>query len=530
MKKITFTFLVLIINKLLLSAQTSFFTPTTYRGAFGTSDWTQGWANWTPQNTSYPATTTTISGDITSNATWTKNNVYLLSGFVYVKNNATLTIEAGTIIRGDKSTKGSLIITRGSKIIASGNSTEPIVFTSNESAGSRNYGDWGGLIILGKAKINPAGGTTAIEGGVDNANGDGQYGGTDDNDNSGKLEYVRIEFPGIAFQPNSEINGLTLGGVGSGTTIEHVQVSYSGDDSYEWFGGSVNARWLIAHRGWDDDFDTDFGYSGKVQFAVALRDSTVADQSGSNGFESDNDGIGSTNSPFTSALFSNVTIIGPMVNSSTTINSNFKRALHIRRNSRESVYNSIFCGYPVGFYLDGGNTLDNLNNNDLQFENNVFAQCTKTGDTVRTASKDPNFNIITWLGSKNNSILSTVGELNLTDPNNYDKPNFLPKKGSALLNGASFANPRLGGFTGIVLNTNSNIYVSVYPNPAQNTIMINSNSPNSKIEIVSSTGQLITSGIIINNIFDVSTIQNGIYIIKIYSEEKIGSALLSINR
>ena len=133
-----------------------------------------------------------------------------------------------------------------------------------------------------------------IEGGVNNAAGDAFYGGTDANDNSGVLRYVRIEFPGIAFTDNNEINGLTCGGVGAATTLEHVQVSYSGDDSFEFFGGTVNAKYLIAYRGWDDDFDTDFGYSGKIQFAVSLRDPEIADQSGSNGFESDNDGSGTT--------------------------------------------------------------------------------------------------------------------------------------------------------------------------------------------------------------------------------------------
>ena len=181
-----------------------------------------------------------VSGNITTNTTWTKNNTYLLTGFVYVKDNAKLTIEPGTVIKGDKNSKGSLIITRGASIIADGTSSEPIVFTSNEAAPT--YGDWGGIILLGKAPANCSlMGTTGvceIEGGVNNAQGDGLFGGNDPNDNSGILRYVRIEYPGIAFQPNSEINGLTMGAVGAGTIIDHVQVSYSGDESFEWFGGT----------------------------------------------------------------------------------------------------------------------------------------------------------------------------------------------------------------------------------------------------------------------------------------------------
>ena len=278
-----------------------FFEQVSYVGAFGSVDWTEGWANWTPQTTAYPATTDIIAaGDITTNTTLTAGKVYLLDGWVYVKSGATLTIEPGTVIRGSKANKGAIIIEKGAKIIAEGTVANPIVFTSNQDAGSRSYGDWGGLIILGNATVNKV--DPVIEGGPTST-----YGGSDDADNSGILKYVRIEFPGVAFQPDKEINGLTMGGVGSGTTIEYIQVSFCGDDSYEWFGGAVNAKHLIAFRGWDDDFDTDYGYRGMVQFAVSLRDPAVADAgSGSNSFESDNDATGSEDTPYTEPVFCNI--------------------------------------------------------------------------------------------------------------------------------------------------------------------------------------------------------------------------------
>ena len=150
------------------------------------------------------------AGDITTNTTLTADKVYLLDGWVYVKSGATLTIDPGTVIRGSKANKGALIIEKGAKIIAEGTASNPIVFTSNQDAGSRSYGDWGGLIILGNATVNKV--DPIIEGGPTST-----YGGSDDADNSGILKYVRIEFPGIAFQPDKEINGLTMGGVGSGT-------------------------------------------------------------------------------------------------------------------------------------------------------------------------------------------------------------------------------------------------------------------------------------------------------------------------
>ncbi|MBK8704253.1 MAG: PKD domain-containing protein [Saprospiraceae bacterium] len=201
-----------------------------------------------------------VNGDITTNTTWTSNNIYRLTGAacIYVRNNSTLTIQPGTIIKGDPS---ALVITRGSKIIADGTAEQPIVFTSAQPAGQRAAGDWGGLIILGNAPINTPGGQSVVEGGCDPTL--AAYGGANAADNSGILRYVRVEFAGIAFQPNNELNSFTFGGVGSGTVIEHVQSSFGGDDALEWFGGTVNGKWMIAYKTVDDMFDTDFGYQGK---------------------------------------------------------------------------------------------------------------------------------------------------------------------------------------------------------------------------------------------------------------------------
>ncbi|MBP7773112.1 MAG: T9SS type A sorting domain-containing protein [Bacteroidia bacterium] len=377
----------------------------------------------------------TVSGDISANTTWTSNNIYLLSGFVYVTNNAELTIEPGTVIKGDKATKGSLIITRGSKIWADGTSSAPIVFTSNEPVGTRTYGDWGGLIVLGKASINDPAGEKVIEGGVDPVK--GLYGGTDDADNSGTLRYVRIEFPGIAFQPNNEINGLTLGGVGNGTTIDYVMVSFSGDDAFECFGGTVNAKHLISYRTLDDDFDTDFGFRGKMQFLVALRDSNVADVSGSNGFESDNDATGSTNNPLTQPIYSNVTIIGPMATASTQINSNFKRGSHLRRSCKTSIFNSAIAGFPTGLLVDGANCEANATNNELQYQHNVLAGCA----TPLAVASGSSWDISAWFTTPayGNEQLTNSSDLQLMDPNNYANPDFMPSAGSPLLSGADFS-------------------------------------------------------------------------------------------
>lgn len=407
-----------------------FFQKVKFRGAFGTEDWTKGWANWDPQNTNYPAPTVTIpAGEITQNTTWTKDNVYLLDGWVYVVDGVTLTIEPGTIIRGSKANKGSLIIEPGAKIIANGTKEQPIIFTSNEPAGQRNYGDWGGLIICGRAPVNQV--SPQIEGGPRTI-----YGGNNPDDSSGVLRYVRIEFPGIAYQPDKEINGLTLGGVGRKTVIEYIQVSYCGDDSYEWFGGNVNARYLIAYRGWDDDFDTDYGYSGMVQFAVSLRDPQVADpQSKSNSFESDNDAQGSMNQPFTSAVFSNVSSFGPLSTKNDNYSSNYLRGMHLRRNTKIQIYNSVVAGWPTGLYIEGP-SVTNAKNNELKIENSVLAGMinnfgTKSGEWTVSEERD-------WFMApeRRNDTVVNNSDLLLEDPFNLSNPNFMPKSNSPLLHGS----------------------------------------------------------------------------------------------
>ena len=383
----------------------------------------------------------TVSGDITTDTKWYANARYFLSGFVYVKNNATLTIEPGTIIKGVSGTKGALIIERGSKIMAQGTEAKPIVFTSDKPKGQRGYGDWGGLVICGNAPTNKHDNGTGVgiaEGGIGS-----NYGGTNAGDNSGVLQYVRIEFPGIPLTAtaNSEINGLTLYSVGSGTTIDHIQVSYSGDDSYEWFGGTVNAKYLVAFRGWDDDFDTDNGFTGKVQFFVSLRDPASADQSQSNGFESDNDADGSTLTPVTAPLFSNGSMFGPLATPATTINSLYRRAMHLRRGTRTSIYNTVFAGYPTGLDIDGqkGDSPAQATANTLQIENCVMAGMTANYSTAYLTAAEAWYTY----ASRNNQVLASTDLLQITAPFNLTSPNFLPAAGSPLLGGAAFTNTRL---------------------------------------------------------------------------------------
>jgi len=335
-----------------------------------------------------------VKGDITASTTWTANKIYLLQENVFVTNNATLTIEPGTIIKGDKATKGSLVITRGAKINAVGTVDKPIVFTSNLPAGARSHGDWGGLILLGKAPNN-LGTSVPIEGiSAASDNDKAKHGGTDPDDNSGKLKYVRVEYAGIALGPDNEINGVTFGSVGAGTEVDYVQVYRSGDDAFEFFGGTVNAKHLLAIATWDDDFDTDNGYSGKIQFALAQRLANTADVSGSNGFESDNNSGGTDGKPQTSATFSNVTILGPIDKvGAKGINSNYQHGVQIRRNSAMSLFNSIVAGYTEGVFYDdalpvGGaeNSSNALLTGKSAFENNLILGSNSKNNQIKASN------------------------------------------------------------------------------------------------------------------------------------------------
>lgn len=459
MKKI-FTFVALF-TCLILQAQTPFITPVTYRGAFApapTAMWTAGWTNWDPENTNYGLTTdSTISGTITSNLTLSGTKKYLLSGLVYVDSLVTLTINAGCIIKGNAAVaNSSLIVTRGGKIRALGTSTKPIVFTSSQPVGSRNKGDWGGVILLGRAHYNGAGGQAYIEGIA--ANRDSQFGGgfnPDDNDSSGVMQYVRIEFGGYIFAQNAEINGLTLGAVGRKTVINNIQVSFVNDDAFEWFGGTVNCRYLVAYRCLDDNWDTDNGFSGAVQFCLGVRDPNISDNpsiSTSEGFESDNapgNGITGTQygngKPYTTAIFSNITEIGPLRgNTGATIATGFRRGARIRRFSHLRIVNSILMDHPTGVMIDGvtcaalasGSYLSPVSNSspgNLVFKNNILA-----GNRDRvTETNVVGFDVAGWFNSNRNDSISGTSGL-LINPYNFTAGDYRPSTGSAALRNFNF--------------------------------------------------------------------------------------------
>jgi hypothetical protein len=478
----------------------AFWTATSYKGAFpvtdntAATDWTDGWTNFDPENTVYAATVTTVSSDITSNTTW--SGVVLLQNKVYVKNNATLTIQPGTIIRGDYATQGTLIITKGAKLMAEGTVSQPIVFTSNEAVGDRAEGDWGGVVLLGKAVNNQPGGLANIEGIAPST--DTEFGGSDDADNSGSLKYIRIEFAGIALQPNKEINGLTFGSVGSGTQVDNIQVSFSGDDSFEWFGGTVDCKHLIAYRGLDDDFDTDFGYRGRVQFGLIVRDPDLSDAAGdSNSFESDNDATGTGAMPRTSAIFSNITLVGPLADGSVVlpVGEKFEKSFRIRRNSAISVFNSLSTGWEKGLSVEGTASEDNFTTNDSAvFSNNVLANYGLASVVVTAAPSVYNL----FFSADGNDSTTTVAQIGWVDIFTAlgTKPDARLTNASTEATGADFTSNKFQGGFVAVEELAAISSVSVYPNPMNDNaaIIVNLASENNvTVELFDMSGKKVLS-------------------------------------
>ena len=428
------------------------------------------------------------AGNLLGIHNWYADTIYRINGFVrvgkdepqagggFINETGTLNIEAGTLIIGDKQSKATLVVQRGSKIFAWGKKEAPIVMTSEEPVGLRLPGDWGGLVLCGRAKNNQ-GSDVQLEGGYG-----AWFGGDkeldDVSESSGVIQYLRIEYAGVPINPNEEINSLTMGSVGKGTVIEYVQASYGLDDAFEWFGGSVDCKYLIAYRGVDDEFDVDFGYSGTVQFGIGIRDAAMADQSGSNGFEVDNNGQGTAAEPFTEATFSNITLIGPKKTRETSINTNFQHGAQLRRNSRIKINNSFISGYPWGIYIDDsrGATSQHIGTDHLRLRNVIVAgvrewggngygnafdaaiEGTVNGLPFGTLGNHPNaprgislrqdntqgFNVITWFNTiaNNNKRLSSWEEAGI-DPTVFDltpAPGLLPMAGSLLLTGAKWDN------------------------------------------------------------------------------------------
>jgi hypothetical protein len=344
---------------------------------------------------------TDVTQDITTNTTWTADKTYTLKGFIHVANGATLTIQPGTKIVGDFNTLGSsLFILRGAKINAVGTADNPIVFTSSRPAGQRQPGDWGGLIIIGNAKINRSG-TVNVEGtGTDGTvivsgkNYTLAYsGGTADDDNSGTLSYVRVEFAGFAPLQDQELNSFTFAAVGSGTRISYLQAMAGLDDSYEFFGGGLVGDHLVSYESGDDHFDMSEGFKGKLQYLIALQTTQITPRTGSGSLATDPEGIendgcngsgcdqGFNSTPFTIPVIANFTLIG--TGDAASSGSSGGLGMMLRRGTGGYYVNGLVARYPRGgvslrdadTYTRAGSTgTQDLASADLAIKNVVFTE------------------------------------------------------------------------------------------------------------------------------------------------------------
>lgn len=322
--------------------------------------------------------TVVVTANVTANTTWTRTNTYLLDTKIYVTNGATLTIEPGTVIKGRPKANPvdatALVIARGAKINAQGTATNPIIFTAESDLLNGNLtqserGLWGGVVILGRSRLNTASGQGNVEG-IPTTEPLGTYGGTDDDDNSGVFRYVQIRHSGAIVAANVELNGLTMGGVGRGTTIEYVDVYAGNDDGYEWFGGTVNSKYLISSYNDDDNFDWDEGFRGKGQFWFAVG----ASDKGNQAMEMDGGTSPEDGQPYALPELYNITLIGSGATSTNTASN----GLIFRDNTGGKVYNMIlhdYRNYAVRIETESAQSQDSakrLAAGDLVLANSIF--------------------------------------------------------------------------------------------------------------------------------------------------------------
>ncbi len=362
-----------------------------------------------------------LSGDITSNMKLKAKKTYLLQGGVFVRSGASLKIPAGTKIFGD--TGSFLVIDKGAKIIAKGKANKPIVFTSAQAAGQRRRGDWGGLIFNGNAPINVPGGVAEGEGGT------GQYGGADVSDNQGILRYVRVEYGGFPISPDNELNCVAFQGVGNGTTIDYVEALYGGDDAFEFFGGTVNAKHLVAVGALDDNFDWTFGWTGMLQFGVVQQRADgagVADRA----IEADNNETDFNLTPRSNPLLANLTLIGDP-------NQTFPgstQGMELRRGTAGQIRNCIVTGFKAnGSRITDQASYDQYSAGELDLQGIIYFN-NKGGANLEG----------TTLAALEGKGLATLRILNQEDPQlvapfNFAAPNFQPAAGSPALNAANVA-------------------------------------------------------------------------------------------
>jgi hypothetical protein len=374
-----------------------------------------------------------VTGNIESNTIWENTKAYYIRGVVYVKSNAVLTIQPGTIIFGQTGSQppSVLVITRSGRINASGTRSRPIIFTSRtitDAVGTRRRGDWGGILLLGAAQGNVPAAQSFVEGlppGPDN-----EWGGTDDAHNCGTLRYVRSEYAGVQLAPNNETNGIVWAGCGTGTTAEYLQAHYGNDDAFEWFGGTARAKYLVATYAEDDNIDYQLGWRGSVQFAVVLQNPT---DRGNRGVEGDNSEFDNAASPFTDPTLFNITMVGSGVAGSSEADG---RGFYLRRGSRSIANNVVITnwGGPALFF-DGTATQAQVDSGEIAMDGVIMWNNNKAANPpgANTIEGQVAPSEVTFAqGTRGQGRQIIVADPMMRRPLEYSDPDFRPMTGSPI--------------------------------------------------------------------------------------------------
>ncbi|MDI5889018.1 MULTISPECIES: hypothetical protein [Flavobacterium] len=372
------------------------------KGITGLNNWLNNWTEFKPNKVDYGQANQILAGNISVNTKLFKKNVYILQGSVFITNNATLTIEPGTVIIGDYESSASLVITKGATIIAEGLETDPIVFTSNRS--SRKAGDWGGIVILGDAPTNKFGNASSVNFDLDTSL--TSYGGSNVSSNSGILKFVRIEFAGKKIKGLGNFNALLLAGVGNKTVLENIMISYAAGDSFEIYGGELTLNKLVSFKSSSDDFKFNFGTQCRIDNSLAIRSSYLTSNLGSRCIDvasyDKKEEVDFTKKQ-TSVIATNLTLINNSENINADIESGLvKEAVYVSQNTSLDIKKTVISGFNPAVLLDNKIEINGENLKKIKFEQMYFNFCK---GNIFTEHNLDNEDLENWYG---NSAFSNV--------------------------------------------------------------------------------------------------------------------------
>ncbi|WP_299110214.1 hypothetical protein [uncultured Winogradskyella sp.] len=396
------------------------------KGITGYDNWLDTWTDFKPNKANYDEATQILSGDIDENTTLTKRNIYLLLGEVYVMNNATLTIEPGTVILGDYETNGSLTISRGSKLEAKGTILDPIVFTSSRT--DKKSGDWGGIFILGDAPINTFGNVSSVNYGLNPSSTENiSYGGDIVESDSGNMEYVRIEYAGKKTKSFGNYSGLTLAAIGLKTIIKNVMVSYCEGNSFNILGGNVDLSHTVSFRSSKNDYNFNYGAQCSINNSLAIRSPYVSSADGSRCMYVKSYDIkenADTDKKETYVRAENLTL----VNVSNDLESDIKvglvqEAIYLGTDVSFHIDKSVISGFKPAVYFDARIAINSKNLDKIKFTNSYFNNC--QGNIFRKDYTN-NDDLESWYGSRafNNVYSKGPDSETFIDSNNSRYPDF----------------------------------------------------------------------------------------------------------